>query len=280
MSEITNNTYQLADGNSIPMMGFGTYLLDDAEKMDTAVKAAYEAGYRLFDTAQLYQNERLLGEAIRKLGISRDKIFITDKITEMNQGYDLTINSADYSLQQMGTDYFDLLLVHWPISDKFFDTWRAFEELKKQGKAKSIGVSNFTQAHLQLLKTQANEMPVLNQIETHPYLTQQPMIDFDKQESILTQAWSPLGRGLVLEDPMIKKIADHHDRSIAQVILRWQLQRGVAIIPKSKTVSRVKENIQLDFELSDDEMTMIDILDKNQRTGNEPELVYEKGKQY
>ncbi|GAY73705.1 aldo/keto reductase [Lentilactobacillus kosonis] len=280
MSNILTNTYKLADGNEIPLVGLGTYLLDDPNKMDTAVTAAYEAGYRLFDTAQLYQNEALLGEAIRKLGINRNQIFITDKITEMNQGYDLTINSAEYSLQQLGTDYFDLLLVHWPISDKFFDTWRAFEELKKQGKAKSIGVSNFTQTHLQLLKTQATEMPVLNQIETHPYLTQRPMVEFDKQESILTQAWSPLGRGLVLDNPMIAKMADHHNRSVAQIVLRWQLQRGVAVIPKSQTTSRIQANIDLDFKLSDDEMTMIDILNKNQRTGNEPELVYETGNQY
>ncbi|WP_268913481.1 aldo/keto reductase [Lentilactobacillus sp. SPB1-3] len=280
MSDISTKTQTLSDGNDMPLVGFGTYLIDTPDKMDKAITTAYESGYRLFDTAQLYQNEAILGESIRKLGVNRSKIFITDKITEMNQGYDLTIDSAEYSLQQLGTDYFDLLLVHWPISDKFFDTWRAFEELKKQGKAKSIGVSNFTQSHLQLLKTQASEMPVVNQIETHPYLTQSPMVAFDNKESILTQAWSPLGRGVVLNDPMIAKMAAHHERSVAQVILRWQVQRGVAVIPKSQTASRIKENIDLDFELSDDEMSMIDILNKNQRNGREPELVYEMGKQY
>jgi len=280
MSDISTKTQTLSDGNDMPLVGFGTYLIDTPDKMDKAITTAYEAGYRLLDTAQLYQNEAILGESIRKLGVNRSKIFITDKITEMNQGYDLTIDSAEYSLQQLGTDYFDLLLVHWPISDKFFDTWRAFEELKKQGKAKSIGVSNFTQSHLQLLKTQASEMPVVNQIETHPYLTQSPMVAFDNKESILTQAWSPLGRGVVLNDPMIAKMAAHHERSVAQVILRWQVQRGVAVIPKSQTASRIKENIDLDFELSDDEMSMIDILNKNQRNGREPELVYEMGKQY
>ncbi|WP_283680171.1 aldo/keto reductase [Lentilactobacillus sp. Marseille-Q4993] len=275
-----SDTYKLADGNEMPALGYGTYLIDTPELMDKSIEEAWKDGYRLFDTAQLYRNEMYLGDAIRRLGLKRDDVFITDKITEMNQGYDTVIESAEFSLQQLGTDYFDLLLVHWPVADKFFDTWRAFEELKKQGKAKSIGVSNYTQSQLELLATQANEMPVVNQIETHPYLTQQPMIDYDKSKDIITQAWSPLGRGLVLDDPMIKKIANHHGKSVAQVILKWQLSRGLSIIPKSQNPDRIKENTELDFDLSDDEITMIDILNKNQRTGNEPELVYELGKQY
>ncbi len=271
---------ELADGNKMPMLGFGTYLINDQENMDKVIKAAFENGYRLFDTAQLYRNEAVLGNSLKKLGIPRRQIFITDKVTEMNQGYDLTIQSTEFSLQQMGLEYFDLLLVHWPIAKKFYDTWRAFEELKKRGEVKSIGVSNFTQSHLELLKQKANEMPVVNQIETHPFLRQQPMIEFDQKNKIVTQAWSPLGRGAVLNNPMLEKIAKHNNKSVAQIILVWDIARKVAIIPKSSNPSRIKENSQLDFKLSEDELGMIDLLDKRQRTGNEPELVYELGKQY
>lgn len=280
MFEPDKSTYQLADGTQMPILGFGTYKINKPELMTQSVQTAYEAGYRLFDTAQYYRNEKVLGDAIASLGVSRDKVFIIDKVTEMNQGHDLTINSTEFSLEQLGTDYVDLLLVHWPIADKFFETWKAFEELKKQGKVRSIGVSNFTRSQLELLKTQADEMPVVNQIETHPYFTQQPMIDFNTKQSIITQAWSPLGRGLVLDNPMLEKIAKHHGKTPAQIVLRWDIQRGISIIPKSQTPQRIKENAELDFELSDDEQSMLDIMNRNQRTGNEPELVYELGKQY
>ncbi len=279
MFQPDKSTYQLADGHQMPKLGFGTYKIDNPELMDQTIATAYDSGYRMFDTAQLYRNEKQLGDAIKKVA-RREDVFIIDKVMEMNQGHDLTINSTDFSLQQLGTDYVDLLLIHWPVADHFFETWQAMEELKKQGKAKSIGVSNFTRSQLELLKTQANEMPVVNQIETHPYLTQQPLIDFDKKMSIVTQAWSPLGRGIVLDNPMLNKMAKHHGKTPAQIILRWDLQRGISIIPKSKTPARVKENTELDFELSPDEMSMIDVMNKNQRTGNEPELVYELGHQY
>ncbi|KRK87749.1 aldehyde reductase [Lentilactobacillus sunkii DSM 19904] len=279
MFQPDKSTYQLADGHKMPMLGFGTYKLDNPELMDTAITTAYESGYRMFDTAQLYRNEKMLGDTIKRVA-RREDVFIIDKVTEMNQGHDLTINSTDFSLQQLGTDYVDLLLIHWPVAEHFFETWKAMEELKKQGKARSIGVSNFTRSQLELLKTQADEMPVVNQIETHPYLTQQPMIDFDKKMSIVTQAWSPLGRGIVLDNPMLDKMAKHHGKTPAQIVLRWDLQRGISIIPKSKSPERIKENTELDFELNSDEMRMLDVMNKNQRTGNEPELVYELGKQY
>ena len=279
MFQPDKSTYQLADGHQMPKLGFGTYKIDKPELMDHSEATANHSVYRMFDTAQLYRNEKQLGDAIKKVA-RREDVFIIDKVMEMNQGHDLTINSTDFSLQQLGTDYVDLLLIHWPVAEHFFETWQAMEELKKQGKAKSIGVSNFTRSQLELLKTQANEMPVVNQIETHPYLTQQPLIDFDKKMSIVTQAWSPLGRGIVLDNPMLNKMAKHHGKTPAQIILKWDLQRGISIIPKSKTPARVKENTELDFELSPDEMSMIDVMNKNQRTGNEPELVYELGHQY
>ncbi|MHA8110541.1 aldo/keto reductase [Lactobacillaceae bacterium Melli_B4] len=275
------DTVQLSDGNQMPIAGFGTYKIVEQDAMDTAIKTAYEAGYRLFDTAQLYGNEAVLGQAIKNNGIDRNNIFITSKVPEDKQGYESTLQAIDESLSRLQIDYLDLVLIHWPVHNKFFNTWRALEDAKAAGKIKSIGVSNYHRTHLELLKTQAREMPVVNQIENHPYLSQPTMVDFDQQEHILTQAWSPLGRGAVLQDSKIQKIADVHGKSNAQVILRWHLQRGVAIIPKSKNPDRIKENADIyDFELSDSEMKTIDALNKNERTGDDPELVYEIGHQY
>lgn len=278
--ETFNQSVQLADGNELPLLGFGTYLLESQEQMDAAIKTAFEAGYRLFDTAQLYRNEDLLGDSLIRLQIPRNQVFITSKIAELSQGYQPAIDSIDDSLKRLKTDYLDLVLVHWPVHEHFFETWQALEQLKKDGKVRSIGVSNYTIAHLELLATQATEMPVVNQIERHPLLTQQPMVAYDTAHNIVTQSWSPLGRGVVLNNPMLKKMADHHTVSVAQLVLKWQLAESVAVIPKSKTTSRIIENHQLDFDLSEDEIGMIDLLNKNQRTGNEPELVYELGKQY
>lgn len=277
---MTEKTIKLADGNEMPLVGFGTYLINTQEMMDTAIKTAFNAGYRLFDTAQLYRNEDLLGQTLINLQIPRDQVFITSKVAEISQGYDNAIQSIDDSLERLKTNYLDLLLVHWPVQKHFFETWRALEKLKADGKVKSIGVSNYSMAHLELLKTQAKEMPVVNQIERHPYLNQRALIEFDKSHDIVTQAWSPLGRGITLDNPMLKKMAAHHDVSVAQLILKWHLQNGVAVIPKSKTPSRITENHQLDFELSEDESGMIDLLNRNQRTGDDPEIVYETGKQY
>ncbi|WP_235995432.1 aldo/keto reductase [Secundilactobacillus yichangensis] len=277
---MTEKTIKLADGNEMPLVGFGTYLINTQEMMDTAIKTAFNAGYRLFDTAQLYRNEDLLGQTLINLQIPRDQVFITSKVAEISQGYDNAIQSIDDSLERLKTNYLDLLLVHWPVQKHFFETWRALEKLKADGKVKSIGVSNYSMAHLELLKTQAKEMPVVNQIERHPYLNQRALIEFDKSQDIVTQAWSPLGRGITLDNPMLKKMAAHHDVSVAQLILKWHLQTGAAVIPKSKTPSRITENHQLDFELSEDESGMIDLLNRNQRTGDDPEIVYETGKQY
>lgn len=281
MPNSIKDTIKLADGNEIPMEGFGTYKLTDQATMDEAIKTAFDAGYRLFDTAQFYNNEKLLGNSIKKLELNRNEIFLTTKIPEPKQGYQSTLDAIDESLANLQTDYIDLLLVHWPIHSQFFDTWRAFEDAKKAGKVKSIGVSNYHQTHLDLLKTQANEMPVVNQIEVHPYLTQKSMIDANNNENILTQAWSPMGRGATLKDATIQEIAKAHGKSVAQIILRWHLQNGVAIIPKSSTPARIRENADIyDFQLSDNEMKSIDDLNKDERTGDDPEVVYEIEHQY
>lgn len=275
------DTVTLADGQKMPMEGFGTYKLVSQDVMDRAIKTAWESGYRLFDTAQFYHNEKQLGNALQKLNVPRDQYFLTTKILEPKQGYQSTLKAVDESLANLQTDYLNLVLIHWPIHSEFFNTWRALEKAKADGKVKSIGVSNYHRTHLEYLHTQAKEMPVVNQIENHPYLSQQPMVDFDRQSHIVTPAWSPMGRGAVLNDPTIGKIAKAHGKSTAQIVLRWHLQRGVAIIPKSKTPSRIKENADLyDFQLSNHEIKMMNGLNRNQRTGDDPELVYEIEHQY
>lgn len=279
--DIQSNVLILADGNQMPQEGFGLYKVDDQQTMNDAVKAAFTDGYRLFDTAQLYGNEAEVGQAFKDLAIPRDQIFVTTKVSEANQGYQSTIDSVKESLRKLQMDYVNLLLVHWPIQRAFFDTWRAFEELKKEGLTKSIGVSNFQIIHLQYLATQAHEMPVVNQIELHPRLTQKPMLQYNKDHQIVTQAWSPLGRGAVLNIPELKAIADQHGKSTAQVILRWHLQNGVSFIPKSVHAARIHQNADIyDFQLTPAEMKQIDALNQYMRTGREPELTYEYNHQY
>lgn len=279
--DIKDNLLTLADGNKMPQEGFGLYKVDGQATMNQAVKKAYEDGYRLFDTAQLYGNEQEVGTAFKQLAIPRDNIFVTTKVAEENQGYDKAIESVKESLRKLQMDYVDLLLVHWPIERLFFDTWRAFEEMKKEGLTRSIGVSNYQMIHLQYLATQANEMPVVDQIELHPLLTQKSLLQFNHQHQIVTQAWSPLGRGAVLNEPVLKDIAAAHNKSTAQIILRWHLQNGVSFIPKSVHEERIAQNADIyDFELNAQEMAQIDALNAYHRTGREPELVYEYNKQY
>lgn len=281
MTDISNHFITLADGNQMPQQGFGVYKITDQAEFTQAVTAAWEQGYRLFDTAQMYENEQYLGKVLHDLRVPREELFITTKISEANQGYDATIRSLKDSLKKLQMDYVDLLLVHWPIHTHFFDTWRAFEDLKAQGLTKSIGVSNYGMVHLQLLATQAREMPVLNQIEVSPYMSQKPLIQFHEENNIATQAWSPLGRGKVFNEPTLVEIAQRKHRSPAQIILRWHFQNGIAFIPKSIHPDRIAQNAQIyDFELTAEEMKLMDAINKNHRVSKEPELVYEFGEQY
>lgn len=278
---IQDNYLTLADGQQMPQEGFGLYKVDGKDTMTAAIQHAFEDGYRLFDTAQLYGNEAEVGTALKQLALPRDEIFITTKVAEENQGYNRAIASVKESLQKLQLDYVDLLLVHWPIERSFFETWRAFEDMKKEGLTKSIGVSNFEMIHLQYLATQAHEMPVVDQIELHPLLTQKPLLKFNQDHQIITQAWSPLGRGTVLDQGVLKQIAARHQKSPAQVILRWHLQNGVSFIPKSVHEARIAQNADIyDFTLTPAEMAQIDALNNYQRTGREPELVYEYNRQY
>lgn len=278
---IQDNYLTLADGQQMPQEGFGLYKVYGQDTMTAAIQHAFEDGYRLFDTAQLYGNEAEVGTALKQLALPRNEIFVTTKVAEENQGYDRAIASVKESLQKLQLDYVDLLLVHWPIERSFFETWRAFEDMKKEGLTKSIGVSNFEMIHLQYLATQAHEMPVVDQIELHPLLTQKPLLKFNQDHQIITQAWSPLGRGAVLDQDVLKQIADRHQKSPAQVILRWHLQNGVSFIPKSVHEARIAQNAAIyDFSLTPAEMAQIDALNNYQRTGREPELVYEYNRQY
>lgn len=271
----------LADGQQIPQEGFGLYKVHGQETMNAAIRTAYEAGYRLFDTAQLYKNETEVGVALRQLGVSRDQLFVTTKVAEVNQGYQRTIDSVKDSLKKLQLDAVNLLLIHWPTEKYFFETWRALEDLKKAGLTRSIGVSNYQQIHLQYLATQAHEMPVLNQIECHPLLNQKPLLKFDRDHQIVTQAWSPLGRGKILDNPVLTAIGRAHHKSSAQVILRWHLQNGVAFIPKSVHEARIRQNLAIyDFALTDTEMRQIDALNQFHRFGKEPALVYEYNKKW
>ncbi|MRN07640.1 aldo/keto reductase [Lactobacillus sp. 0.1XD8-4] len=272
---------KLADGQTMPQEGFGLYKITDQSTITSAIRYAYDAGYRLFDTAQLYKNEAEVGKALQELNLPRKELFITTKVSEPNQGFKQTISAVKESLHKLRLDYVNLLLIHWPIERAFFDTWAALEELKKQGLTRSIGVSNYQMIHLQYLATQAHEMPVINQIERHPRLNQQPLVEYDRKHNIVTQAWSPLGRGTILDNPTLQKIAAHHNKSTAQIVLRWHLQSGVAFIPKSIHQLRIKQNLDIyDFKLSDDEMTTINKLNNFTRVGKEPSLVYEYNLKY
>ena len=275
------NLLTLADGQQMPQEGFGLYKVTGQQTISAAIDTAYQAGYRLFDTAQLYQNEAEVGQALADLCVPREELFVTTKVAEENQGYQRTIASVKDSLHKLQLDYVNLLMIHWPIERAFFDSWQALIDLKKAGLTKSIGVSNFQMIHLQYLATQASELPVVNQIERHPRLNQAPLVKFDREHGIVTQAWSPLGRGTILANPVLKQIGDHHHKSPAQVVLRWHLQSGVAFIPKSVHQARIEQNIDIyDFELTADEMAKIDALNDFHRTGKEPALVYEYNKKW
>lgn len=281
MTDIQSNYLTLADGQKMPQQGFGVYKLTDSTTFTPTIKSAFEDGYRLFDTAQMYNNEADLGVALKALDVDRDDYFITTKVAEKNQGYQSAIDSVKDSLHKLQLDYVNLLLVHWPIHGHFFETWQAFEDMKKEGLTKSIGVSNYGMVHLQYLATQAHELPVVDQLECHPWLSEKPMIEFNNQHHIVTQAWAPLGRGRIFEEPIIKSLAQKYGKSPAQIILRWHLQNGLSFIPKSAHASRIKENADIyDFELTHDDMLKMDSINKNVRISQEPELVYEFNQQY
>ncbi|MED0668748.1 aldo/keto reductase [Aneurinibacillus aneurinilyticus] len=262
----------LHNGVRMPWLGLGVYKTQDGEEVEQAVKAAVEAGYRSIDTASLYHNERGVGKAIQACGIPREDLFITTKIWNSNQGYDSTLYAFEESLKKLGLEYLDLYLIHWPVKEKYKETWRAMEKLYKDGLVRAIGVSNFHVHHLEDLLTSAHIIPMVNQVEFHPRLTQKTLLIFCKEKGIQLEAWSPLMRGRLLDEPMLNNIARKHGKTPVQVILRWDLQHEVVTIPKSVHAERIVANADIfDFTLSDEEMRQIDALNRNERSGQDPD---------
>jgi 2,5-diketo-D-gluconate reductase A len=264
---------KFTDGHQIPQLGFGVFQVPPEDTAE-AVTRALGVGYRHIDTAAAYGNEAGVGEAITNSDLNRSDVFVTTKLWNDDHGHDHALRALDRSLERLGFDYVDLYLIHWPVpaNDDYVETWKALTELKADGRARSIGVSNFQVEHLKRIIDATGETPSLNQIELHPQLQQAELRRYHSEHGILTEAWSPLGQGQALEDPKIKKIAEAHERTPAQVVLRWHIQLGNVVIPKSVTPARIEENFGLfDFELSQDEMDAIEELDAGQRIGPDPD---------
>ncbi|HWM36758.1 MAG TPA: aldo/keto reductase [Streptomyces sp.] len=265
----------LNNGVRIPQLGFGVFQIPD-EETAAAVSTALEAGYRSIDTAAVYGNERGVGRALASSGIPRDELFVTTKLWNDDQGHDETLRAFDASLEKLGLDHVDLYLIHWPLParDRYLDTWRALEKLHADGRAKAVGVSNFQPAHLSRLMENSDIVPAVNQIELHPQLQQSELRALHAKQGIATEAWSPLAQGAVLQDPAITAIAEAHGKAPAQVILRWHLQLGNVVIPKSVTPERIRQNLDVfDFTLSDEDVAAITALDDGTRTGPDPDTL-------
>src|SRR4051812_28482092 len=262
----------LHDGVEIPQLGFGVFQIPP-EETQAKVEEALAVGYRHVDTAAAYRNEAGVGAAIAASGVRREDVFVTTKLWNSEQGYDSTLRAFEQSLERLGSDHVDLYLIHWPLpaQDRFLDTWRAFERIREEGGARSIGVSNFRVEDLERLARDAERRPTVNQIELHPRLQQAELRAWHAEHDIVTEAWSPLAQGNLLEDGTIETVAAHHDRTPAQVILRWHLQIGNVVIPKSSNPERIRENFDVfDFELSEDDMAALERLDASERTGPDP----------
>ncbi|MCM3586013.1 aldo/keto reductase [Mesobacillus maritimus] len=267
-----SDTTTLHNGVKMPWFGLGVYKAQEGEEVIQAVKVAIKHGYRSIDTAALYQNEGGVGKAIIEANVPREELFVTTKVWNSDQGYDSTIQAFHTSLTKLGLDYVDLYLIHWPVVGKYKDTWKALEDLYEQGKVRAIGVSNFQIHHLKDLMADAKIKPMVNQVELHPSLTQKELLAFCQKENIQIEAWSPLKKGRLQEDSVITSIANKHQKTPAQVILRWDLQNKVVTIPKSVKEHRIIENADIfDFTLTDEEMKQIDGLNKNERTGADPD---------
>jgi 2,5-diketo-D-gluconate reductase A len=267
----------LNDGNTIPQLGFGVFQIEPGDTA-RAVGQAFEIGYRHIDTAEMYGNEKGVGEAVRASGLDRGDVFVTSKLSNAFHEPDDARRAFDETLSELGFDYVDLFLIHWPLptvyNGDFVSTWKALEEFKNDGRARSIGVSNFQIEHLERLASETDTVPAVNQIEVHPYFTNEAVRGYGREHGIVTQAWSPIAQGGVLEDPAIARIAEKSGKTPAQVVLRWHIQRGDIVFPKSVTPSRMEENFDLfDFELDPSDMEGITALDRGEdgRTGPHPD---------
>ncbi|WP_250291320.1 aldo/keto reductase [Streptomyces atroolivaceus] len=268
-------TVTLNNGVTIPQLGFGVFQVPDDETT-AAVTDALEAGYRSIDTAAVYGNEAGVGRALAESGLAREEFFVTTKLWNADQGHDSTLAAFDASLAKLGLDHVDLYLIHWPTParDLYVDTWRALEKLLADGRIRAAGVSNFQPAHLRRLREESSLVPAVNQIELHPGLQQSELRAVHAESGIATEAWSPLAQGALLDDEVIVSLAGRHGKTPAQVVLRWHLQLGNVVIPKSVTPARIRQNIDVfDFELSDTDMGAIAGLDRGMRTGPDPDTL-------
>lgn len=272
MAQMTVPSIALHDGVEIPQLGFGVFQIPPDETQE-AVELALGAGYRHVDTAAAYRNERGVGVALAASGLPREEVFVTTKLWNSQQGFDSTLAAFDASLGRLGLDFVDLYLIHWPVptEDRFVETWRAFERIRAEGRALTIGVSNFRIEDLERLETETETLPTVNQIELHPRLQQAELRAWHAEHGVATEAWSPLAQGELLDEPTIARVAEAHGKTPAQAILRWHLQLGNVVIPKSVTPERIRENIELlGFELSGEEMEAIAALDGGGRIGPHP----------
>jgi methylglyoxal/glyoxal reductase len=262
----------LHNGVQMPWLGLGVYKVQEGEEALQSIKAAIKAGYRSIDTAALYQNEESVGQAIKESGVSREELFITTKVWNEDQRNDSVLEAFETSIQKLGLDYIDLYLIHWPVKEKYKQTWKVLEQLYKEGRIRAIGVSNFQIHHLEDLLSIAEIKPMVNQVELHPLLAQPELRDYCKKQEIQIEAWAPLGQGRLLEHPVLKEIAAKHNKTTAQVILRWDIQNGIVTIPKSIKESRIIENATIfDFSLSNTDIQKINALNENKRFGGDPD---------
>ncbi|ADF40548.1 aldo/keto reductase [Priestia megaterium] len=276
MMKNLQDTVTLHNGVKMPGFGLGVFKVEEGPELVNAIKVAIKHGYRSIDTAAIYGNEEGVGQGIREglkeAGISRENVFVTSKVWNADLGYDETIAAYETSLKKLGLDYLDLYLIHWPVEGKYKEAWRALETLYKEGKVKAIGVSNFQVHHLKDLMEDAEIKPVINQVEYHPRLTQKELQVFCEKHHIQLEAWSPLMQGELLDNEVLTEIANKHNKSVAQVILRWDVQNGIITIPKSTKEHRIVENASIfDFELNKEEMERIDELNQNHRVGPDPD---------
>lgn len=274
MKTITDlqGTFKLHNNLDMPYFGLGTYQADNDQEVVDAVKYALKIGYRHIDTAAAYKNEEGVSRGISESNIARKDIFVTSKVWNADQGYEQTLKAFEASMKRFDFDYLDLYLVHWPVEGKYKDTWRALEKLYKEKRIRAIGVSNFMRHHLEDLLKTSEIIPMVNQMEFHPYLVQQSLIDFCNSKHIQYEAWSPFMQGKLFELDFCDELAEKYGKSVAQVILRWNLQKGVVTIPKSVHKERIKSNSEIfDFELSKEDMVYLDGLDKSKRSGPDPD---------
>ncbi len=275
------NYLTLHNNVQLPAIGFGTYKLQEGKECFESVKFALENGYRHIDTAAVYENEKSVGEAIRQSGIRREELFVTTKVWNTDRGYEKTLKAFDESMERLGLDYLDLYLIHWPANAKQYqdpkglnaDTWRAMEEIYKQGRVRSIGVSNFLASHLSDLLETAEIVPMVNQIEYHPGYIQQATVDLCRQHNIVVEAWSPLGRGRVLDEPLLTDLAKKYNVSTGAICLQFALQQGICVLPKSTTPQRIIDNISIHVELSPEDIERIRQLPESGFSGLDPDEV-------